>query len=233
LQCSREDLYSRPFLDFVHPDDRNEAKRLYLERLSGHTLDPVWTFRTIGKDGSIRWLEARSTYILWEGQPSSLAFTTDVTARKHAEEALEQVTREQSTIIDFLPDATFAVDNERKVVFWNRAMERISGVTAADMIGKGDYAYTVPFYGEARPLLMDLIWEDREDVRARYSNITREGNAFVTEVFCPALYGGKGAWVFAKAAPLYDRDGNIVGAIESTRDISASKHAEDMQLQGK
>ena len=32
LQCSREDLYVRPFLDFIHPDDHNEAKRLYLHR---------------------------------------------------------------------------------------------------------------------------------------------------------------------------------------------------------
>jgi len=32
LQCSREDLYGRPFLDFIHPDDHNEAKRLYLHR---------------------------------------------------------------------------------------------------------------------------------------------------------------------------------------------------------
>lgn len=101
------------------------------------------------------------------------------------------------------------------------------------MIGKGDYAYAIPFYGETRPLLVDLIWEDRADIRSRYSNITREGNASVTEVFCPALYGGKGAWVFARAAPLFDRDGNIVGAIESARDISAGKHAENMQLQSK
>ncbi len=47
-----------------------------------------------------------------------------------------------------------------------------------------------------------------------------------TEVFCPALYGGKGAWLFAKAAPFYDQDGNIVGAIESVRDITERKKLE-------
>ncbi len=39
----------------------------------------------------------------------------------------------------------------------NKAMEEMTGVPAADMMGKGDYAYTVPFYGKPRGQLMDLI----------------------------------------------------------------------------
>ena len=37
----------------------------------------------------------------------------------------------------------------------------MTGIPAAEMIGKGDYAYTIPFYGEARPQLMDLIFMDK------------------------------------------------------------------------
>ena len=42
----------------------------------------------------------------------------------------------------------------------------MTGVPASEMIGKGDYAYTIPFYGEARPQLMDLIFMDNEDIMA-------------------------------------------------------------------
>ncbi len=45
-------------------------------------------------------------------------------------------------------------------------------------------------------------------------------------MFCNALYDNKGAWIFAKASPLHDQAGNIVGAIESIRDITESKRLE-------
>lgn len=51
-------------------------------------------------------------------------------------------------IINFLPDATFVIDLDGKVIAWNRAMEDVTGVTASDILGKGDYDYALPFYGE-------------------------------------------------------------------------------------
>jgi PAS domain S-box-containing protein len=49
----------------------------------------------------------------------------------------------------------------------------------------------------------------------------------MAEVFCNALHNNEGAWVFAKASPLHDQSGNIIGAIESIRDITESKQAEE------
>jgi diguanylate cyclase (GGDEF)-like protein len=95
------------------------------------------------------------------------------------------------------------------------------------MIGKGDHVYSIPFYGEARPQLMDLVFLDHKEITARYPNITREGDSLTAEVFCEALYNNKGAWVFAKASPLHDQSGNIIGAIESIRDITENKRAEE------
>jgi diguanylate cyclase (GGDEF)-like protein/PAS domain S-box-containing protein len=50
-------------------------------------------------------------------------------------------------------------------------------------------------------------------------------------VFCPALYGGRGAYLFMKVSPLHDRDGRIVGAIESIRDITERKRLEEFLKQ--
>jgi len=150
-----------------------------------------------------------------------------VTERKLSEEALQTSRRQLTDIVEFLPDATLAIDKEKRIIIWNKAIEKMTGVPAAEMIGKGDYAYTIPFYGEARPQLMDLIFMDHGDIVARYPNINREGDSITAEVFCNALYNNKGAWVFAKASPLHDPSGNIVGAIESIRDITERKQAED------
>jgi two-component system, cell cycle sensor histidine kinase and response regulator CckA len=151
----------------------------------------------------------------------------DITERKRMEETLRISERQLSDVIDFLPDATLAIDSEKKIIVWNKAIERMTGIRAEDMIGKGNHEYTIPFYGERRPQLMDLIWENDQNIIEKYPQITREGESLSAEAFCNALYGGRGARVFAKVSPLHDPDGNVVGAIESVRDIEEHKRAEE------
>jgi len=67
-------------------------------------------------------------------------------------------------IIEFLPDATFVIDADKKVVAWNKAIEEMTGVSKEEMIGKGDYAYAEPFYGKKRPILIDLIFDKNEEM---------------------------------------------------------------------
>ena len=148
-----------------------------------------------------------------------------------AEETLKENQRQQSEIINFLPDATLAVDKEKRIIIWNRAIEEMTGVPAEEMIGKGNYAYTMPFHGEARPLLMDLVFEDCEEIATRYPDLSREGDTVMGEVFCKALYNNRGAWVYVKASPLHDQFGNIIGVIECIRDINEKKLAEQALLE--
>ena len=129
-------------------------------------------------------------------------------------------------IIDFSPDATLAVDSDRRVIIWNRAIERMTGISANIMLGQGDYAYTIPFHGEARPLLIDLLFIDEKELPAQYNGVVRIDGALTGEVFCKSLNNGNGAWVFVKAAPLHDDYGKIIGAIEIIRDITAQKQSE-------
>ncbi len=179
------------------------------------------------KDGSMITALMSARVISLKGVPHIISITRDITDRKLAEIELFENRRRLADIIEFLPDATLAIDKEKRIIIWNREIEKMTGVSAAEMIGKGDYAYTIPFYGEARPQLMDLIFMDNKDIMARYPYLIREGDSLVAEVFCNALYNNKGAWVFLKASPLHDQSGNIIGAIESIRDITERKRAEE------
>jgi len=140
--------------------------------------------------------------------------------RKKSEAALVFANRNLNDIIEFLPDATLVIDKEKKIVAWNRAMEEMTGVAKEDMIGKAGYAQTIPFYGEPRPHLLDLIDTRDEALESRYKNVKRRGRILTAETFAPALYGGKGAHIWMTGAPLFDIHGNPSGAIESIRDIS-------------
>jgi len=151
----------------------------------------------------------------------------DITKRKMAEDELKAAHDQLSSIIDFLPDATFVIDRSRKVIAWNRAMEEMTGVHKEDIIGKGDYTYGIPFYGEPRPILIDLIDKQDHEIESKYLGIERNGGKICGEAYVPSLFNGGGAYVWATASLLYDRDGKLIGSIESIRDITARKLAEE------
>ncbi len=123
-------------------------------------------------------------------------------------------------IIDFLPDATYVVDMKGVVVAWNRAMEEMTGAPKDAIIGEGDFVYTIPFYGIRRKNLLDLLDLDDEEIKAKYQYVQRKGKTICAEFFSPNIYLGKGAYLWAIVAPLYDTHGNRTGAIGSIRDIT-------------
>ena len=106
------------------------------------------------------------------------------------------------------------IDRDRKIVAWNKAMEQISGLPKQDVIGKGDFEYAIPFYGERGPILIDVLQLSDTELASRYSSVHREGNCLFAEVFVPKIRGG--AHLLGSAALLHDQDGNIIGAIAAT-----------------
>jgi len=146
--------------------------------------------------------------------------------RRRAETALSESENRLADIINFLPDATFAIDTRGRVIAWNRAIEEMTGVFAHDILGKGDYEYAVPIYGERRPILIDLIQESDEKLMASYTSIRHDGKTLSAETTLPAPRG-RHIYALVKASPLYNRDGKITGAIESIRDITDRKKTED------
>ena len=143
----------------------------------------------------------------------------DITNQKMTEETLRESRQQYADIINFLPDATFAIDLEGKVVAWNRAIEEMTGVKAEDMLGKGDYEYALPFYGVRRPILIDLVFKSDEEVEEKYFFVRKEGNALISEAEVPHVKG-ENLFLWGKAGPIFDYKGNVIGAIESIRNVT-------------
>lgn len=136
------------------------------------------------------------------------------------EESLKQ-------IIDSLPDATFAIDSERRVIAWNRAIEEMTGIKKESILGKGYEEYSLPFHGIPSPLLIDLIGQDDVDLILPNERVEKKGDILQSEVFAPKFANGKGAFLWAKAAPVLDSYGQLCGAVESIRDITTRTEAEE------
>jgi sigma-B regulation protein RsbU (phosphoserine phosphatase) len=133
--------------------------------------------------------------------------------------------RRLADIIDFLPDATFVIDLEGKITLWNRAAEKFTGAKAEDMLGKGDHEYSIPYYGVRRPVLIDLVLNPSPEIEKLYPFVRRENGMVIGESYTRSIRHGE-AYILGIAAPLYDSEGNIIGAIESVRDITERKKAE-------
>jgi hypothetical protein len=53
----------------------------------------------------------------------------------------------------------------------------MTGVKGQDILGKGNYEYALPVYGERRPILIDYVFKEKEDYRAKYANPTNPQEA--------------------------------------------------------
>ncbi|HHY00804.1 MAG TPA: PAS domain S-box protein [Methanothermobacter sp.] len=149
----------------------------------------------------------------------------DETELKLAEDALAESHRRMADIIDFLPDATFVIDTEGKVIAWNKAIEEMTGVASEEIMEKGNYEYAIPFYGKRRPILLDMFKESYEKVQKQYRISHRKGEILTVET--DLILKGEKRTVWAKAAPLYDPEGNWTGNIEVIRDITKMKESQN------
>ncbi len=146
--------------------------------------------------------------------------------RREIREEYKNTAQRLSDLVNFLPDATFAIDLDGKVIAWNKAMEEMTGVQKSTILGEADHIYALPFYGKKQDLLLDLILHENKEIEEHYPFIVHEGNHLISEKEYPMLYKGKGAYVWIIAAPLYDANGAISGAIQVFRDITEQKRAE-------
>jgi PAS domain S-box-containing protein len=215
--------------EFVHPDDIStvaEEIRKILE-----TRDPLYRgqmeHRIIRRGGEIRTIIARYAPVMdAQGRViRTFGANQDITERKVMEDALLESRQIFADIISFLPDPTFVIDAEGKVLAWNRALEQLSGVPAAEIVGKGDYEYSLWMDGKRRPILINLVQDpDKDYGRVDYRGIIEEGHTIMAET--DVIHSGKKITLSLVASPLLDQDGKIIGAIESMRDITRIKETE-------
>lgn len=212
------------------PEWLDYGKLLYsaLEKQDCYIFE--WQMPFVRKDGRemiCRMSVARIGERLTENKRIVATFE-DITEIKRAEQALRNSQQRLTEIIEFLPDATFAIDLEGKLIAWNRAAEDLTGVKAKEVLGKKNYEYAMAFWKQRRPMAINLVIEPNEKYENTYSAVRRVDNLLIVEVEIPDF--GKhstSAYLWCKASPLYDSNGIITGAIEVIRDITDRKIAED------
>lgn len=208
----------------IDPKVKFDQEYVYIHR-DGEILTTETTIGRLQGRERVLWGRAAPLHDSAGNLIGAIETVRDITDRKQVEEQLRDSQRQLADIIESLPDATGVVDREGKIIYWNKAMEDLTGYSSESMVGKGNYEFAIPFYGYRRPVLLNYILDPSTDINKEYSYIHSAENVWYIEARTDKLRGQE-AYIWARATPLYDHDGNVVGAIETVRDVTDRKRAE-------
>lgn len=203
---SEEELTARPFIEFIHPDDRDLVMERHLRRLRGDNLPNVYSCRVVDKEGTIKWVEINAVLITWLGRPATLTFFNNVTERRNTlwrlrllESAIQQAN--DSIVI------TTAGQNApgSKVVFVNQAFSKMTGYSAEEVMNNPSVVQ------------QGTITERSE---------LPQGDAFCIET-ATAHRDGTQFNLEWQIAPIRDDNGKVTHFIIIQRDVTERKKAEE------
>jgi PAS domain S-box-containing protein len=141
---SAEELLSRPFIDFIHQDDREMVIDRHIRRMKGDELPHIYSFRIIHEDGSVRWVELNAVLINWHGNIATLNFMSDITERKRMEEALQESEERFRSLIQSLSDMIFIIDKSGQFTYESPSVSRVLGYQPGYFIGKSPFTHIHP-----------------------------------------------------------------------------------------
>jgi len=209
LGRTEDELYSMPFIEFIHPEDRGLVIQNYLNRITGTYSPSQYQFRIISKDNSVKWVEINSIAYTWNGSPATLNFLTNITERKQIEDALRESENKYRKIFENIQDIFYQTDINGNIIEISPSIERYAGFSRGELLGRPvTDVYVNPVLREE---LIKQIHESGEVVD--YELILQDKNR-------NTIYTSTNSHF------LYDHDGNITGIEGSLRDITARKKVE-------
>lgn len=216
LGCETDTGVGRSLLEFL--DEEGRARfAAHIERSEAHQVE----VRFIRADGTYVWalLEATPLYDKAGQYDGMLAMVRDITDRKRAAEALEELSlrterRERllTTTLSAISDFAYVFDREGRFLFANQPLLDLWGITLEEAVGKNFFDLKYPD-DLARELHRQV-----EEVFQKQQRLTGE-----TSYRSPAGVSGYYEYIFS---PVFGADGRVEFVAGSTRNITGRKEAE-------
>lgn len=215
---SEQELLSMPVFELLHPEDRAEAKKQYVQKMNGEAAATRHTYRAIHKNGQIHWIEISSVLIDWESRPALLDLITDITERKRAEEALQESEANYRQLFDNSPAAIYQIDfktgkflaaNDVFCKYYGCSPEEIGSISPFEILTE-----------ESQKLFLERVGKMArgEEVpnTVEYEGFDRKGKRW-----CFQLHNRN----------IYDAEGQVIASNVVAHDVTERKRAEERSRQ--
>lgn len=212
-----KDLRASTTLDFVD----NQLKE-------AHEKGILFETEHCRKNGSLFPVEVSSQGTMFGEEQVIMSIIRDITDRKRVEEEIKEQWEFSRSLIQNSTIPTFVLDSQHNIIIWNIALEKLSGMKAANLLGTKNHWQA--FYDHERPCLSDFIIDNKTgQMSAMYSTYSK------SELLSEGLHGegwfnnlgGRKRYLVFDTAPIYNGKGELVAVIETLEDITERKQAEE------
>ena len=180
---SEDELTSRPFVDFVHPDDREMIIERHEQRLKGEPSPGVYPIRILDKDGNTKWMEVNTVLISWEDKPATLTFSDDITKRKLAEDALQTSEEKKRAMFEAAAEGIAVTDIEGNVLETNEAAVRMyRGSNKEELVGRNGFELVSPKDLARSTEDFNMILREGHIGTREYTFLRKDGTEYPGEV---------------------------------------------------
>jgi PAS domain S-box-containing protein len=209
LGWTKEEMFAKPWIDFVHPDDKKKTEEIKATRLDNGQETLQFENRYLCKDGNYRWLSWNS--FPYANENIIVGVARDVTDKKALDETL-RISEERYKLIDEASsDSIYSYDIHGRFTHVNSALCKVLGLTSEQIIGKTHDELGFP--------------KEQCDEWDRLHKQVYETKCTVTSETA-ATINNEVKYFEVVLDPIYDSEGNIIGIAGTTRDINARKKAE-------
>jgi len=198
---------------FLHPDDHEEAQRVWSTCLRTGGAGEV-SFRVRSAEGGYRWFLSRAEPLrASDGAPLYwIGVNLDIDDAKRAEDALRKSAKELRDAIDTIPALVWSALPDGSNSYVNKRFLEYTGSSAEQTAGSGWRALIHP--------------DDLERHAGKWREAVATGKPHENEVRS-LRSDGQYRWQLDRGVPLRDEDGNIVKWYGVTTDIEDRKRAEE------
>uniref|UniRef100_C6DZA9 histidine kinase n=1 Tax=Geobacter sp. (strain M21) TaxID=443144 RepID=C6DZA9_GEOSM len=209
----------------IHPSDA-DIWRAHCTPPCGNEVD--FNLRLLTKQGESRWF-SYTCHAVTSPDGAYLGVRgsfRDISHRVMLEQQLCDQREFARNLLESTSTPLFVIDQDHKVIVWNKALSELTGIPSSDVIGTNRHWRA--FYLEPQPTLGDFLVELRPeevgDLEGRFERVAVQRGNLQAERWFNTINGERRR-LLANASQVY-RDGEVVAVVETLHDITARTQAE-------
>jgi PAS domain S-box-containing protein len=212
------------WLERVHPDDKAHVQKSFNELLKKSFV--VTEYRLLDNVNNYHWIQDSARLIFDEkGDPLEIIGSwADISQLKQITNDLGAEKEYSENLLKNQSNPTFVIDENHIVLSWNRACEELTGLKSEDVVGTCNHWRG--FYQEERQCLADTVIDiSSEHASDLYIKSTLLEEGIHAENWCTVAKGEE-KFLSIDAAPIYDKNKNLIAVVENLRDMTKQKNLE-------